>query len=255
MADIELARDGAVAIVTLDRPQRRNAVTLAMWRELGRIFAGFAADETVRAVILTGAGEHFCAGADISEFAANRADAGQGDAYDAVVDATSAAIGELPKPSFAAISGFCLGGGVGLALACDFRIAAPGAQFAIPAARLGIVYGLEETRNLLAAVGLAQAKRLLFSAERIDAATAHRIGLVDEIAADPVAAAAALAATMARNAPLSIAGSKAILEALAAGERDAGAAQALSARAQASEDYREGRTAFMEKRPPVFRGR
>jgi enoyl-CoA hydratase/carnithine racemase len=255
MADLEIARLDGVAVVTFNRPQRRNALTLAMWEELGRLFQGFAEDSAVRAVILTGAGEHFCAGADISEFAANRADVAQGDRYDAVVDEASDAIGHFPKPTFAAINGFCLGGGVGLALACDFRIASAEAQFAIPAARLGIVYGLSEIRNLLATVGLPRAKRMLFGAERIGTAEAHRIGLVDEIAADPLARARQIAATMAANAPLSISGAKAILAGLVAGTLDSATAKAHAARAQESEDYREGRTAFMEKRKPVFQGR
>jgi enoyl-CoA hydratase/carnithine racemase len=255
MTDIELARDGAIVTLTFNRPQRRNALTLAMWRELRRLADGLGADGEVRAVILTGAGEHFCAGADIGEFASNRADPAQTKAYDDAVDAACAALAGVPKPVIAAISGFCLGGGAGVALACDFRIAAGDARFGIPAARLGIVYGLAETRSLLATVGLPRAKRLLFGAERIDAAEARRIGLVDEIAADPRAHAHEMAAKMAENAPLSIAGAKAILTGLAAGTLAPEEAHRLSGRASESEDYREGRTAFLEKRAPVFRGR
>jgi enoyl-CoA hydratase/carnithine racemase len=255
MAEIELARDGAVLAVTLNRPQRRNALTLAMWQELRRLAEEAGADDSVRALVLTGAGEHFCAGADIAEFGANRADLAQTRAYDELVDEACAAFGRVPKPVIAAIRGFCLGGGTGVALACDFRIAAPDARFGIPAARLGIVYGLAETQSLLATVGLPRAKRLLFTAERIPAEEARRIGLVDEIAADPLEAARAMAATMAANAPLSIAGAKAILNGLAAGTLAAEEAHALSGRASESEDYREGRTAFLEKRAPVFRGR
>jgi enoyl-CoA hydratase/carnithine racemase len=206
-------------------------------------------------VILTGAGEHFCAGADIGEFGSNRADPSQTKIYDDAVDDACAALGDVPKPIIASIRGFCLGGGAGVALACDFRIAAADARFGIPAARLGIVYGLAETRSLLATVGLPRAKRMLFTAERIEAAEARRIGLVDEIVPDPLAFAREMAAKMAENAPLSIAGAKAILNGLADGTLSSETAHALSGRASESEDYREGRTAFLEKRPPVFRGR
>lgn len=255
MSDIELARDGGILTLTLNRPQRRNAMTLAMWHELRRIAEEASADDRVRALILTGAGEHFCAGADISEFGSNRADPEQTRAYDEAVDNACAGLGAVPKPVIAAVRGFCLGGGTGIALGCDFRIASADAKFGIPAARLGVVYGLAETRNLLVTVGLPRAKRMLFTAERIEAEEARRIGLVDEIAADPLEAARRLAATMAANAPLSIAGAKAILNGLAAGTLAPETAHALSARAATSEDYREGRTAFLEKRAPVFRGR
>jgi enoyl-CoA hydratase/carnithine racemase len=255
MADIELARDGALLTITLNRPQRRNALTLAMWQELRRLAEEAGADERVRALILTGAGEHFCAGADIGEFGANRADPAQTKAYDDLVDEACAAFGRVPKPVIAAIRGFCLGGGTGIALACDLRLCAPDAKFGIPAARLGIVYGLAETQSLLATVGLPRAKRLLFTAERIPAEEARRIGLVDEIAGDPLATAREMAASMAANAPLSIAGAKAILNGLAAGTLKPETAQALSAEASESEDYREGRAAFLEKRAPAFRGR
>jgi enoyl-CoA hydratase/carnithine racemase len=255
MADIELAREGAILTLALNRPQRRNALTLAMWLELRRLADDFAADDKVRAVILTGAGEHFCAGADIGEFGSNRADPAQTKAYDDAVDEACAALAGVPKPVIAAIRGFCLGGGAGVALACDFRIAAADARFGIPAARLGIVYGLAETRSLLATVGLPRAKRMLFTAERIDAEEARRIGFVDEIAADPLVFAREMAGKMAENAPLSIAGAKAILIGLAAGTVAPETAHELSGRASESDDYREGRAAFLEKRAPVFRGR
>ena len=245
------------ALVTLNRPRRRNAVTLAMWQRLAALYRGFAEDARVRAVILTGAGEHFCAGGDIAEFATVRHTAEAGHAYDLAVDECSDAILHLPKPTIAAIGGFCMGGGCGLALACDLRFAAPGAVFAIPAAKLSIVYGIRETQNLLALVGLANAKRMLFSAERFEAAEALRIGLVDRIAEDPLAAARDFAAGLARNAPLAISGAKAILNALAhgAGVLDPATARELAERALLSEDYREGQRAFAEKRAPVFKGR
>src|SRR5262249_46914365 len=158
-------------------------------------------------------------GADISEFAAIRRNAAEGKVYDQAVDDCCAAIMELPKPTIAAITGFCVGGGCALALACDFRMAEAAAQLGIPAAKLGIVYTIRGTRNLFNAVGLANAKRLLFSGELISAAEAYRIGLVHEVAPSPVVdAAKSLAAKLAGNAPLSIAGSKLLLQGLAGGD-------------------------------------
>jgi enoyl-CoA hydratase/carnithine racemase len=257
MSDIEVEIVDRIATVTLNRPQRRNAMHLEMWRELVSLYRGFAADDGVRAVILTGAGDHFCAGADISEFETVRANAAQAIEYDRLVDECCDAIGDVPKPTIAAIRGFCIGGGSGLAVAHDFRIAHPDAVFAITAARLSIVYAVRETQALLALVGLANAKRILFTAERFDAEEATRIGFVDRVEADPVATARAFALTIAENAPLSIAGSKAILNGIARGVgalRDEVVREVIE-RAANSEDFQEGRRAFLEKRSPIFKGK
>lgn len=254
-----MAREaGGVVVVTLNRPERRNCLSLAMWRELAALYRGFAEDGEVRSVILTGAGGQFCAGADISEFPQVRATLEQAQAYADAVDEANDAILELPKPTIAAIEGFCIGGGCGLAVACDFRVAAPGSAFGIPAARLGIVYGFKETRNLLTVVGLTQAKRMLFSARRLPAEQAAAIGLVDELAeADALGAARRFAAELAENAPLSIAGAKLILQQLSAmtAGLDEEAIEVVQRRAVESEDYHEAVRAFAEKRQPVFSGR
>jgi len=255
MSAILVERDGPLAVVTLNRPEKRNALAMPHWLELGRTLHAFAADGTVRAVILTGAGGQFCAGADISEFDSARQDANSGDAYARAVDSSAEAIIALEKPVVAAIEGSCFGGGCGLAMDCDFRIAAKGARFAVPAAKLNIVYNTRDTRNLLSLVGPAHAKRILFTGDAIDAETALRLGLVDELAEAPLEAARRLALRIAENAPFSVGGAKRLLNALVAGKPAEELGEALSRRALDSEDYKEGRRAFKEKRKPRFTGR
>ena len=255
-SDILVAREEAVALVTLNRTERRNAMSLGMWRRLGEVFLELASERDLRAVILTGAGGHFCAGADIGEFGQVRSNTELGKEYERAVDECQGAIVALPKPTIAAIAGSCVGGGCGLALACDLRLASADAKFAITAAKLGIVYGLRETQLLCRAVGLSQAKRILFAAERIDAEEAARIGLIDRLTPGPVLPAARdLAATIAEGAPRSIAAAKGILNALADGAADPHVIEGWMREALKSEDYREGVRAFQEKRKPRFTGR
>ncbi len=256
MPAILVSHEGPLAIVTLDRPQKRNALAMPDWQALGATIRGFAANESVRAVIVTGAQGHFCAGADIGEFDSARQDARSGEAYARAVNSSAEAILELPKPVIAAIEGSCFGGGCGLAMDCDMRIAAKGARFAIPAAKLNIVYSLRDTRNLLALAGPGQAKRFLFSGEPVDAETALRIGLVDELVeAAPLEAARRLALKITENAPMSVAGAKTLVNAILAGRPAQALSEQLSLRALESDDYKEGRRAFKEKRKPRFTGR
>lgn len=249
--------DPAVAVITINRPERRNAMTLAMWKELGRIFSSLGAGRDVRAVVLTGAGSGFCAGADISEFPAVRATVEDGRVYEAAADACQSAIAACVKPTIAAISGPCYGGGVGIALSCDFRVADETSYFAIPAARLSNVYGVVETRAVFEAVGVAAAKEILFTGRRYDQEDAYRIGLATHVAdGDALAGARALAASMAASAPLTIKGAKIVIEALARGEvaEKQGKIHQVMDEAMASADYKEGVAAFAEKRDPVFTG-
>ena len=246
-----------IAVVRLNRPARRNAVTYAMWLRLGELFGQLASDSTVRAVILTGNGGCFSAGADITEFDELRADAAAAERYEAAGETCTKQLAALPKPTVAAIGGPCMGGGLSLAEACDFRVADRSALFSVPAARLGIVYNVAECRDLLALVGLARAKRMLFSGARFDAAEASRLGIVDELADDALAAAHELLAPMVDNAPLAIAGMKLVLHAIATGEVAARAPAIAAAigRAAGSADHREGVKAFAERRKPAFQGR
>jgi enoyl-CoA hydratase/carnithine racemase len=256
LEEIEIKRRNGIAHVALNRPSVRNAVTLAMWHELAEIFSRFAADRSVRAVVLTSEGKDFSVGADISEFDKIRNDKHQSAEYEVAVDACSSAIAELGKPVVAAISGYCLGGGCHLALACDFRFADRTATVGIPSARLSIVYGIRSVQRLSALAGIANAKRILFSGDRYPAELARSMGLIDEIHDDARIAAVQFAEHLAVNAPLSIAGAKLMLNGLSmgAGALDPTAAQQLIDAASDSEDFREGRRAFAEKRSPRFRG-
>jgi enoyl-CoA hydratase/carnithine racemase len=247
-----------VAAVTIDRPARRNALDRAAWRGLAGAFRALAAEPQVRLVVLTGAGGHFCAGADISEFPRLRADSASGALYEREVEAAYDAIRALPQPSVAAIEGYCAGGGCAIALCCDFRIMHREARFGIPAAKLGTVYTVAECRLLLSAVGLADAKRVLYTGALFDAVAALDMGFADAVVeTDPVEGAIDFAAEICRNAPLALSGTKAILNALAEGEaeRRRDELEALIRRALDSADYREGAAAFLEKRPPNFAGR
>jgi enoyl-CoA hydratase/carnithine racemase len=254
--EIRIERRDDTAHVTLNRPSVKNAVTLAMWRELASIFSGLARDRNVRGVVLKGAGKDFSVGADISEFEKIREDRHQAAAYEVAVDACSGAIAALGKPVVAVISGYCLGGGCHLALACDFRFGDRTATIGIPSAKLSIVYGMHSVQRLLALTGLSNAKRILYSADRYPAEQAVSMGLIDELHDDVAAEAEKFLTHLAANAPLSISGAKYMLNGLSMGPGalDLAAAQRLIDEASDSEDFKEARRAFAEKRPPRFRG-
>ena len=249
-----------VGTITFNQPEKRNAMSLEMWNGLTDILADWEHDDAVRCVVLTGAGDKaFVSGADISQFAANRSNAEAQQEYDKLTSAGRRTLTEYDKPVIARIQGFCLGGGLGLAMAADIRVASESAQFGIPAAKLGIAYGWDMVRRLVSLVGDAHARMILFTGERFGAAEALRIGLVNQVVPDTDldATVAKLARTMAGNAPLSLRGMKLIL---ANAQRDpadrdmAGVSAAVSTCFD-SADYTEGRTAFMEKRQPRFQGK
>jgi len=258
--EILVERRDRIATVTFNRPQVRNAFNLAMWTALPGIIDDLARDPAVRGIVFRGAGEEaFASGADISEFKEQRRDRATAEAYNARTEAAYHAMETCPKPTVAMIYGFCMGGAIAIALACDLRFSAETGKFAIPAGRLGIVYGLHSVKRLVSLVGPAAAKDILFSARSLDAAEALRIGFVNRVvpAGELAGDTYDYLAKVADNAPLSVQAAKFIVEAIA---EDGGVAKKaeigrLQIAAFESEDYREGTAAFMEKRRPKFVGR
>jgi enoyl-CoA hydratase/carnithine racemase len=229
-----------------------------MWRQLADIFEHLETEPDVRVIVLTGAGGTFCSGADIREFSETRATPEQAEIYAEAGHNAQHAIFQISKPVIAAIAGHCVGGGFGLAVCCDFRVAERPAKLGITAAKMGITYGIQETQCLLAIAGLSVAKRILFGGELFTAPTMRQMGLVDELVeGDAIGAARTLAERLARNAPLSIAGSKLILNGLATGlgSLDLRRADAAAHAAVASEDYAEAVRAFTNRTSPAFKGR
>jgi enoyl-CoA hydratase/carnithine racemase len=250
--------DDGVGLITFNQPEKRNAMSVGMWEGLGHILDAFAEDPQVRVVVLTGAGvKAFVSGADISQFEQHRSDASAQLDYNRLTSAGRAKLAAFPKPVIARIRGFCLGGGLGIALEADLRIAARDSEFGIPAARLGIGYGYDLTAKLVSLVGPAHAKMLLFTGQRIDAKEAERIGLVNRVVddADLSDTVVDLARTLADNAPLSLRTGKFAVGSVVDGGARREQVEAAVAACFDSKDYREGRTAFMEKRTPRFTGR
>jgi enoyl-CoA hydratase/carnithine racemase len=255
MQDVIVTRaDGPAATLTFNRPAKRNALTVAMWRAIPDLLAPLAEDSAVRLVFVRGAGGVFAAGADIAEMPTVYATAEAALANDAAIQGAMRAIEDFPKPVVALIEGACVGGGCGLALACDMRIAAEGARFGVTPAKLGLVYGAADTRRLVQAVGLSRAKDILFTGRLLDAAEALAFGLVDRLVAagDLEEAAAELAARIGAASPWSVRGQKEILALLRTGDDEAPRARALFGQSFTGADFKEGFAAFTEKRSPRF---
>ncbi len=254
------SREGPVGFLVFNNPERRNAVSLEMWQRAGEVIAGFAQDDDVRVIVLAGAGDKaFVSGADISKFEDERANAEAQEKYSKTSSGMRALLRGTGKPTIAMIRGYCIGGGMSLALSCDLRICSDDAQFGIPAARLGIGYGMEGLRRLVELVGPSAAKEFIYTARRYTAAEALRMGIVNQVlpAQSLDAAVREIAGNIAANAPLSILTAKRVIDELMKdpAERDLALCDELVKRCGASEDFIEGRRAFMEKRKPVFRGR
>lgn len=248
---LRLETHGAVAHLVIDRAAKRNAFNQAMWDALPSLLAQAMADDHVRILVLRSAEPGvFCAGADISELAANAANADWLLANQAAINRAQYELTRAPKPTVALIDGDCVGGGCGLALACDLRVASARSRFGITPAKLGLVYPLHDTKLLVELVGPAAAKRILFTGTLIDAAEAHCLGLIDAIADN----ADALIETMTSVSGHSQRESKAMIRRILDGQTaDDDATRAIFADAFSGPDFREGVSAFLEKRFPQFR--
>jgi enoyl-CoA hydratase/carnithine racemase len=249
-----------VGIITFNQPEKRNAMSLDMWEGLGHALVELRDDPAVRVVILVGAGDKaFVSGADISQFEKTRHNAEASEEYSKKSAAQRALLADYPKPIIACIRGFCLGGGMQVAMAADIRIASDNSQFGIPAAKLGIAYGYDGLKNLVSLVGPSWARLIMYTGMRIDSTEGLRIGLVDRVVPDAELwdATMEIARTISGNAPLAIQAAKITIAQVLKDpdKRDMGAIKDVGTACMDSEDFREGRRAFMEKRKPQFKGR
>ena len=252
-------KEGHVGYVIFNNPERRNAVSLEMWEATAKILADFGNDNDIRVVVLTGAGDKaFVSGADISKFENERANEEAVARYNQTVERANAAIYDYPKPTIAMIRGYCIGGGVGLALCCDLRICSDDSRFAVPAARLGLGYPYHGLKKLVDVVGISFAKEIFYTARQFDAEEARMMGLVNRVvkAAELDAYVKKYAETIGENAPMTIATTKFIIGEVVKDEskRDLARCAAMVKNCFESSDYTEGRRAFMEKRKPAFTG-
>ncbi len=256
---LQSVTDG-VGVITFNNPAKRNAMSLDMWEGLGSALIELRDNDDVRVVIMVGAGDKaFVSGADISQFEKVRHNAAASEEYSKKSEAQRALLANYPKPIIACIRGFCLGGGMQVAMAADIRIASNNSQFGIPAAKLGIAYGYDGLRHLVSLVGPSWARLIMYTGMKIDSAEALRIGLVDRVSPDAELwdATMEIARTISGNAPLAIKAAKITIAQVVKDpdKRDMNAIKQVGTDCMDSRDFREGRQAFMEKRKPKFTGK
>jgi enoyl-CoA hydratase len=249
-----------IGLITFNNPEKRNAMSLEMWQGLVSALVELRDDPDVRVVIMAGAGARaFVSGADVSQFEKTRHNAEASEEYSRRSAGQGAILAEYPKPTIACIRGFCLGGGLQVAMLADIRIAGDGSEFGFPAAKLGLAYGYNDLNRLVTLVGPSWAKLLMYTGMRIDSDEALRIGVIDRVVpdADLWNATIEIARTISGNAPLAIEAAKITITQVLRdpGMRDMDAIQEIAAACMDSDDFREGRQAFMEKRRPNFTGR
>jgi enoyl-CoA hydratase len=251
-------KEGAVGWLIFNNPERRNAVSLDMWEAIPAVLSSFEADANVRVVVLAGAGDKaFVSGADISQFERERSTAETVAHYDEVGEKAQTRLKNFDKPVIAMIRGYCLGGGLNIANLCDLRIAADDARFGIPAAKMGLGYRAGPMKHLVDIVGPAFAREIMITARQFSADEARQMGLVHKVVPVPELEKVTreYCEMIAANAPLTMRAAKRIIREVTARDYDAAACSAWVKECFESEDYREGRRAFMEKRRPVFKGR
>ena len=253
---IFLERRGERAELVFNRPDKRNSLTEAMWRAVPELLADAASDKAVRLLVVRGAGGHFASGADITEFEQIYATPDRAAAFAQTIEDANEAIARFPRPVIAAIEGACVGGGCGLALACDLRFAAEGARFGVTPAKLGLVYPVGETRRLIDAVGVSAAKDLLFTARLFGHEEARTLGLIDRTAPTRAGLDAMLdayEAALLKLSPASARMTKQMVDLALAGDgRETDESRALFTSAFEGRDFNEGYSAFLAKRPPNF---
>ena len=252
-------KEGKVGYLTFNNPERHNAVSLEMWEAASGFLEDFKKDKNIRVVVVTGAGgKAFISGADISKFEKERSTQEGVDRYNAAVDHANNAFYTFPKPTIAMIRGYCIGGGVGLALSCDMRICTDSSKFAVPAAKLGLGYRYDGLKKLVDLVGPSFAKEIFFTARQFTAAEAQVMGLVNRVLPDAELESYVkdYAETIAANAPMTVDSVKYIVGQAVTDEskRNLQKCDELVQACFASNDYKEGRKAFMEKRKPAFTG-
>jgi enoyl-CoA hydratase/carnithine racemase len=260
MAQLLTRRDGAVATVLFSNPAKLNAVTYDMWSAVPATLAALEADPQVRVIVIAGDGDKaFISGADISQFEKLRGTAEAQAEYNKAVEQAYLAPMACAKPVIARIRGICIGGGLGFAAACDLRICSDDAVFRMPAARLGLGYSPAGVRRFMNVIGAANTAEIFFTARKFDAQEALHMGFVSRVVpgAQLEQAVGETCAMIAENAPLTVAAAKfAVQQALKdPAERDMARAVKMVEACFASEDHKEGRKAFMEKRKPTFTGR